>query len=164
MPMGLHLIVRRILEVRMSASTGPHAGGRKKALAGLVAATVLWLLPGGGLAQEAVVLTQGKQEYLTHCATCHGLQGKGDGPMSTILTVVPADLTQLRKKHDGEFPFWRVYKIIDGRDLVRGHGARNMPVWGAEFLREEGGGSLDEDQVIGRILGLVYYLQSLQEQ
>jgi mono/diheme cytochrome c family protein len=116
-----------------------------------------------GLAQEAVVLTHGKQEYLTHCATCHGLQAKGDGPLSTILTVAPADLTQLRKKHDGEFPFWRVYKIIDGRDLVRGHGVRNMPVWGAEFLMEEGGGYLDEDRVIGRILGLVYYLQSIQE-
>ena len=83
--------------------------------------------------------------------------------MSTILTVVPADLTQIRKKNKDEFPFWRVYKIIDGRDLVRGHGARNMPVWGAHFLREERGGYLDEDRVIGRILGLTYYLQSIQK-
>ena len=83
--------------------------------------------------------------------------------MSTILTVVPADLTQLRKKNNGEFPFWRIYKVIDGRDMVRGHGARNMPVWGAHFLTEEGGGYLDEDRVIGRILALVYYLQSIQE-
>jgi mono/diheme cytochrome c family protein len=121
------------------------------------------MAPGNSLAQEPIVLTHGKQEYLTHCASCHGLQGKGNGPISMILTAAPADLTQLRKKNKGEFPFWRVYKIIDGRDIVRGHGARNMPVWGARFLTEEGGGYLDEDRVIGRILGLVYYLQSIQE-
>jgi hypothetical protein len=28
---------------------------------------------------------------------------------------------------------------------------------------EEGGGYLDEDRVIGRVLALVYYLQSIQE-
>jgi len=130
---------------------------------GLSVAALLWALPASGVAQEQDVIEIGKREFQRSCATCHGAQGKGDGPMSTILTVTPADLTQLRKKNDGEFPFWRVYKIIDGRDLVRGHGARNMPVWGAYFLYEEGGGYLDEDRVIGRILGLVYYLQSIQE-
>jgi mono/diheme cytochrome c family protein len=147
----------------MSIFACPQVWRHKKGLAGLVAATVLWAIPGAGQAQEEVVLTNGKQEYLVHCATCHGMEGKGDGPMKILLTVVPADLTQLRKKNNGEFPFWRVYKVIDGRDVVRGHGARNMPVWGAEFLYEEGGGYLDEDRVIGRILGLVYYLQSIQQ-
>jgi mono/diheme cytochrome c family protein len=147
----------------MITSTRTQSWIGKKGLAAIVAATLLWAIAGVGLAQEEVVLTKGKREYQAYCASCHGMQGKGDGPMSTILTVVPADLTQLRKKNDGEFPFWRIYKIIDGRDLVRGHGARNMPVWGAEFLIEEGGGYLDEDRVIGRILGLVYYLQSIQE-
>jgi mono/diheme cytochrome c family protein len=136
---------------------------RKKGLAEIVAATLFWVIPAVGLAQEEVVLNNGEREYQAYCATCHGAQGKGDGPMSTILTVVPADLTQIRKKNNGEFPFWRVYKIIDGRDMVRGHGARGMPVWGAYFLSEEGGGYLDEDRVIGRVLGLVYYLQSIQE-
>ncbi len=36
-------------------------------------------------------------------------------------------------------------------------------IWGAHFLSEEGGGYLDEDRVIGRILGLTYYLQSIQK-
>lgn len=147
----------------MNTSTRSRAWGRKSGVAGLVAATLVWMTPGGGLAQEEIVLTHGKREYLAYCASCHGLQGKGNGPLSMILTVDPADLTQVRKKNNGEFPFWRIYKIIDGRDIVRGHGAANMPVWGAEFLMEEGGGYLDEDRVIGRILGLVYYLQSIQE-
>lgn len=147
----------------MSILRGIRSRGRKMTLAGGITALVLSAVPGGGLAQEEVVLTNGRQEYQAYCATCHGEKGKGDGPMADLLTVAPADLTQLRKKNDGEFPFWRVYKIVDGRDIVRGHGARNMPVWGAEFLREEGGGYLDEEQVIGRILALVYYLQSIQE-
>jgi len=147
----------------MRISTRTQAWIRKKGLAGIVATTVFLAIPGVGLAQEDMVIKNGGQEYQAYCAICHGAQGKGDGPMSTILTVVPADLTQLRKKNKDEFPFWRVYKIIDGRDLVRGHGARNMPVWGAHFLSEEGGGYLDEDRVIGRILGLIYYLQSIQK-
>jgi mono/diheme cytochrome c family protein len=147
----------------MITSTCTQPWIRKKGLVEIVAATLFWVIPAVGLAQEEVVLNNGEREYQAYCATCHGTQGKGDGPMSTILTVVPADLTQIRKKNSGEFPFWRVYKIIDGRDMVRGHGARGMPVWGAYFLSEEGGGYLDEDRVIGRVLGLVYYLQSIQE-
>ena len=147
----------------MSIATGTPPWIRKRGLTGIVVATLLWAIPGVGLAQEERVVKQGGREYQVYCATCHGVQGKGDGPMSTILTVVPADLTQIRKKNNGEFPFWRVYKIIDGRDMVRGHGARGMPVWGAYFLREEGGGYLDEDRVIGRVMGLVYYLQSIQQ-
>jgi mono/diheme cytochrome c family protein len=147
----------------MGISSHIQAWGQKQGRAGIVVALLLWMTPEVGLAQEEVVLTKGKQEYQTYCASCHGEGGKGDGPMTSILTIAPADLTQLRKKNDGEFPFWRVYKVIDGRDMVRGHGARNMPVWGAHFLMEEGGSYLDEDRVIGRILGLVYYLQSIQE-
>ena len=147
----------------MVTSTCTRPWIRKKGLAEIVAATLLWMIPAVGLAQDEVVLKNGQREYQAYCATCHGTQAKGDGPLRALLTVVPADLTQLRKKNNGEFPFWRVYKVIDGRDMVRGHGARGMPVWGAYFLSEEGGGYLDEDRVIGRVLGLVYYLQSIQE-
>ncbi|MBI3301099.1 MAG: c-type cytochrome [Deltaproteobacteria bacterium] len=136
---------------------------QRGSLVGLMAMTLFWMIPGTGLAQEEVILTNGKTEYQGYCALCHGDEAKGDGPMSNILTIKPADLTRLSKKNGGEFPFWRIYRTIDGRDEVRGHGARNMPVWGAYFLTEEGGSLLDEDRVIGRILSLVYYLRSIQE-
>lgn len=122
-----------------------------------------WLLPPPGLAQEETVLSNGKEEFLGYCASCHGVSGAGNGPMAGILTTKPADLTQLRKKHDGQFPFWRVYRIIDGREEVMAHGVRHMPVWGTHFLLEEGGGPATGERVIGRILGLVYYLQSIQQ-
>ena len=112
-------------------------------------------------AQE-VVLTSGQLEYQSYCASCHGRDGKGKGVMADLLRAVPADLTQLKKKHGGQFPFWRIYGTIDGREEVMAHGSRTMPVWGAHFLTEAGGQPLDEQRVIGRILALVYYLESLQ--
>jgi hypothetical protein len=84
--------------------------------------------------------------------------------MAALLVFKPADLTQLRKINKGEFPFWRVYRTIDGRELVRGHGSRGMPLWGFVFQVEEGanGSSEKEDLVRGRIWQLVYYLESIQ--
>ena len=114
-------------------------------------------------AQEQVVLTSGKLEYQDYCAACHGPAGKGNGPMSELWKKPPADLTQLSKKNNGQYPFWRVYRTIDGREEVVAHGPRAMPVWGARFLMQEGGAPLDEHTVLGRILALVYYVESLQE-
>lgn len=113
-------------------------------------------------AQE-VVLTSGQLEYQQYCASCHGRDGKGKGPMADLLRTAPADLTQLSKKNGGQFPFWRVYRTIDGREEVMAHGTRGMPVWGAHFLTQEGGQPLDEHRVLGRILALVYYLESIQK-
>ena len=76
---------------------------------------------------------------------------------------MPANLTQLSRKNGGEFPFWKVYHIIDGREEVMAHGVRQMPIWGARFSSEEGEGPETESNVLGRIFGLVYYLQSIQE-
>ena len=114
-------------------------------------------------AQEQVVLTSGKLEYQQYCATCHGPAGKGNGPMSDLWKKAPADLTQLSKKNNGQYPFWRVYRTIDGREEVASHGPRAMPVWGQHFLAQAGGAALDEHAVLGRILALVYYVESLQE-
>jgi mono/diheme cytochrome c family protein len=115
------------------------------------------------IAQEQVVLSSGKLEFQSYCATCHGEKGRGDGPMAELWKTQPADLTQLSKKRNGQFPFWRVYRQIDGREEMMAHGTRAMPVWGAHFLIEEGGAPLDEHTVLGRILSLVYYIESIQE-
>jgi hypothetical protein len=128
---------------------------------------VLWATPPGtALAQQEAIAAVGQQEFRHACAVCHGLDGKGESVMTTLnlLTVRPTDLTQLSKKHQGQFPFWQVYRIIDGREEVKGHGTRDMPIWGEVFRQPEGGKRVDETCAIGRILALVYYLQSIQEQ
>jgi mono/diheme cytochrome c family protein len=85
--------------------------------------------PSTALAQQEAIAAVGQQEFRHACAVCHGLGGKGDSVMTTLnlLTVRPPDLTQLSKKHQGQFPFWQVYRIIDGREEVKGHGTRDMP-------------------------------------
>ena len=109
------------------------------------------------------MITNGYHEYHQYCTVCHGKEGKGTGPMAEMLKQQPSDLTRLTKKNGGQYPFWRVYRTIDGRDEVMAHGPRPMPLWGAHFLIEEGGQPLDNNLVLGRILSLVYYLESIQE-
>jgi hypothetical protein len=111
-------------------------------------------------AQETEIIAGGELEYLRHCAACHGSEARGHGAMSEFLTISPPDLTLLRKNSGGTFPFWRVYRVIDGREDVKGHGTREMPLWGSRFQAEGGSGS--REQAAGRILGLVFYLQYLQ--
>ncbi|HEV8717739.1 MAG TPA: c-type cytochrome [Candidatus Binatia bacterium] len=137
--------------------------GREIRLMMFVGMALLCVQPHRSLAQEQAVLTNGQREYQHSCAVCHGQEGRGNGPMAELLKKAPPDLTQLRKKNGGQFPFWRVYRMVDGRAEVMAHGPRTMPVWGAHFLSEAGGGPLDEDRVLGRILSLVYYLESLQD-
>ena len=111
--------------------------------------------------------TIGSKEYRISCLNCHGVGGKGDGPMADLLKKKPSDLTVLAKNNKGEYPFLRVYQTIDGRVVVPGHGDREMPIWGQRYLEEDyeryrtdfGG----EDVVRGRILQLVYYVQTLQK-
>jgi mono/diheme cytochrome c family protein len=108
----------------------------------------------------------GSKEYRVACLNCHGAGGKGDGPMAELLKKKPSDLTMLAKNNEGEYPFLRVYQTIDGRVVVPGHGDRAMPIWGKRYHEEDyeryrtDFGA--EDVVRGRILQLVYYVQTLQ--
>ncbi len=115
-------------------------------------------------AQEMEVIAGGELEFQSHCAVCHGVDASGNGIMSKFLTLKPANLTQISKKYGGKFPFWQVYRIIDGREEVRGHGVSQMPVWGPRFRAESGGTDPGaKSQAAGRILSLVFYLQHIQE-
>jgi mono/diheme cytochrome c family protein len=118
------------------------------------------------LAQEEEVITQGRVYYQQYCAACHGPAAKGDGPLAPDLKVKPADLTQVSKKNGGEFPMWRLYRVIEGREEVKGHGTREMPIWGTQFKIEiqEENTETRTFRAAGRILVLVEYLRSIQAQ
>ena len=75
----------------------------------------------------------GKAEFHASCANCHGVDGKGKGPVSELLKVPPADLTTLTKSNNGVFPTSAVYQSIDGRKKISAHGPHEMPIWGERF-------------------------------
>jgi mono/diheme cytochrome c family protein len=134
--------------------------------AALVLGAMLFILvpPPLSSGQQMEVIAGGELEYQNHCAVCHGVDAKGDGIMSKFLTLKPTDLTQLSKRHGGKFPFWQVYRTIDGRDEVRAHGLSEMPVWGQRFRADARGNDPGaRAQAAGRLLSLVFYLQHIQE-
>lgn len=108
----------------------------------------------------------GKKQYESNCILCHGKDLRG-GAYVDVLRLTPPDLTQLSKKNGGVFPFERVYAVIDGRQAVKGHGTREMPIWGKEYQIKaaEYYGDIDYDPepfVRGRILSLIDYLNRMQ--
>jgi mono/diheme cytochrome c family protein len=131
----------------------------------LLSVGLLWVIPapvGAQTTAEQEVAIGGKLSFDQYCATCHGRDGKGGGVASNLLTIKPADLTMISKKNNGTFPFWRTYNVIDGRENVKGHGDREMPIWGTEFQMQAASSPTVQSQVRGRILELVYYLQSIR--
>jgi mono/diheme cytochrome c family protein len=124
----------------------------------------------------AEMLDPGKAEYHSSCAPCHGIDGKGNGPVSADLKVPPPDLTVLAKKNNGTFPFNSVYEIIDGRKTVMAHGTRDMPIWGDRYTPEPSRALIprpsenilnlfyDPEAVVRmRILAVIDYLSRIQD-
>lgn len=107
----------------------------------------------------------GQALYRTHCASCHGIDAMGQGPMRGVLTIKPTDLTALSAGNGGVFPLERVVKRIDGRDPLVAHGSP-MPVYGDFF---EGGASVALKTPSGQpimtsapVADLVAWLRSVQ--
>jgi len=106
-------------------------------------------------------MESGSEVFKTYCASCHGANGHGNGSLAIFLRVAPADLTQIAKHNNGTFDAEKVYRIIDGRQVVKPHGQSQMPVWGDAFMKSATGG--DEKIVSEKIHALVEYLESIQE-
>jgi mono/diheme cytochrome c family protein len=110
----------------------------------------------------------GKQEFEITCAICHGMDAKGDGMVGEALKVKPTDLTLLTKKNGGVFPIDYVTKVIDGRELIKIHGSRDMPIWGTRYSINAAEHYVDvpydqEAYVRSHILTLVDYLYRIQQ-
>ena len=102
----------------------------------------------------------GSQLFRTHCATCHGADARGSGPLADQLRRMPPDLTRFTQRNGGVFPSERVRRIIDGRD-VPSHGDREMPVWGDVFRIPRG--DAQSSPALARIDAIVRYLEGIQE-
>jgi mono/diheme cytochrome c family protein len=103
---------------------------------------------------------QGPALFRAYCASCHGTDAKGSGPMTASLKVQPSDLTLITDRNHGDFPKARIERIISGEEQpASGHGSSAMPVWGPVFSQ------VDNDQDLGRVRidNLTRYLKSIQQ-
>jgi mono/diheme cytochrome c family protein len=104
----------------------------------------------------------GAQLYAQFCASCHGLVGRGDGPVAPALNVAVPDLTRISERSGGRFPVEDVAATIDGRALAISHGTHRMPVWGYRFWIDAGGDRTAQERMHAVIDLLIAHLQSLQ--
>jgi len=178
---ALHLVHVCELPTMMSASIDGYARGapcpvltvreprerevakgtaKKLAVAGAAAIAALLLIPAAASAQEFKQTTAGAAVYSSYCAVCHGTAARGDGPLAASMKKKPANLTEIAQRNGGTFPSEMVFRTIDGRQPVRGHGGPDMPVWGDAFAKSREAG--DTERVKAVIQSLVEYLESIQ--
>ncbi len=106
---------------------------------------------------------EGRGLYVASCASCHGIDGSGNGPAAPALNVRPPDLTALTKQHGGTFPRQLVLEVITGERQLAAHGSREMPVWSQRFQPSGGGGPAVAAVYMRRRLEmLIDYVESLQ--
>jgi len=137
-------------------------------------AAALAILSTGALAGE-VEEVLGQQEFLSHCAACHGPDGKGGGPFAELMREQPKSLTQIAERNGGMFPVRKIYNIIAGTEGVQAHGTLQMPIWGKRYMADVvsnpdpsnygpyGSPSHYEEAVRGRILSLIMFLAEIQD-
>ena len=105
-------------------------------------------------------------EYEISCLPCHGIDGRGNGPLAKSLQVPPADLTKLTATNKGKFPTEKVANVIDGRAIVAAHGQREMPIWGDRYRFRADPDDTDaeiEQRARSQIVALIRYLQTIQK-
>jgi mono/diheme cytochrome c family protein len=114
-------------------------------------------------ARDTSADANGRELYLRFCASCHGVEGRGDGPLAASLTKPPTDLTKLAARNGGRYDERAVMAAIDGRRQVAAHGTRDMPVWGAIFEEEGRGEPYPAYHALLQSRLLLDYLGTIQE-
>ncbi len=125
-----------------------------------IAALTLFTAAASAQQQQQPLTKDGPALYRYYCASCHGMEAKGDGPLAKALKTPPPDLTKISARNHGKFPLERVNKIIAGDEgATKAHGSKDMPVWGPFFSQVEN----DQDAGPVRIDNLARYLRKIQK-
>ena len=139
-------------------------------LAGLAAAVIVGVgYANQSTAKKTVVIpvtkapaNDGKQMYVNYCAPCHGVDGRGNGPVASALKKQPTNLAALSRNHGGKFPSTHIVSVLQFGATNPSHGSAEMPVWGP-MLGTVDTAANEASQRALRISNLSRYLQSLQE-
>jgi mono/diheme cytochrome c family protein len=103
--------------------------------------------------------TSGKLMYSNYCAPCHGVDGRGQGPVASALKTPPSDLTVLSRNNHGKFPDTHIVSVLQSGLEIPSHGSAEMPVWGPILGKMNTANPQDR---LLRISNLSRYLESLQ--
>lgn len=103
----------------------------------------------------------GRRAYVARCASCHGLEARGDGPVGDALRTAPPDLTWLAERSGGAFPRDYVIAVITGSAAITAHGTREMPVWSDRLAPADGDD--DDDDGDGAATAAALYLRRTVE-
>ena len=116
------------------------------------------------LRRDQVDATDGETLYGNLCASCHGVDARGGGPVAEALSVPMPDLTRLSARHGGEFPLARVEAAIRGPQTLEIHGGPQMPLWGPalEGVLDDLPQANRQAFAANRIRKISRYLESLQ--
>ncbi len=126
----------------------------------LIAVVVSAAAQTGNQLQPVIRPVDGASIFRNYCAACHGLDGRGNGPVSKALKREVPDLTRLSQRNDGAFPAIHVRNTImfGADDLLPAHGSKEMPIWGPIFHEIE----FDRDLGHVRLENITKYLESIQ--
>jgi mono/diheme cytochrome c family protein len=113
---------------------------------------------------DPVLAELGEPVFRSYCASCHGLDGRGNGPAARALNAPPANLRRIAARRGGDFPDAEIGMKIDGRFEIGAHGTREMPIWGTAFGADIPEAEIAESVTRGRLAVLVEYLKSIQEE
>lgn len=105
--------------------------------------------PSSAQKQTNEQIIRGRKLFASYCASCHGVDAAGNGPVASSLKKQPPNLTKIEPKN-GKFPAEEVRKKITGEGEVPVHGKKDMPVWGLIFSPAD-------------INNLVKFLESIQK-
>ncbi len=106
-----------------------------------------YVLPAEQPGKDAV--GQGRKLFLNYCASCHGTNGAGGGPVATSLKKHPPDLRRLQATNS-KYSSETIRKAITGDSSLPVHGDKEMPVWGMILTGSD-------------INNLVKYIESIQK-
>jgi len=112
---------------------------------------------------EHRVSASGAALYRESCASCHGLDGRGNGPVAPLIKATIPDLKRISARRDGKFPADEVYRIIDGQSRRASRDTRSMPVWGYELFGDHSDDRIAHRQATEKVERLVEYLRSIQK-
>lgn len=93
---------------------------------------------------------RGQAHYLFFCGNCHGMDGKGDGPLAVHLKMAPTDLTLLQAGDGGTGITERVMKALDGGHAIGETEAHKMPVF-------------SESLEVKTVIQITEYLKTIQK-